>query len=352
MRPRVALLWLVLLVTLAGCDATEFPPAERVDKDRPLAGRVMVDGDPTRATPGLGERASYQFLVGSPGVQVTWTYALTVCRFAHTESGVGVCDPALPPLTVDPLEAKTALPPDDLPSVSFVVPGAAELASDENELLVQGLLCPNSPLDPALLSALQMGDVQRLLKDPNPCLDKSKNGLLVASPFRIERTQEDRNHTPSITTSSWSMPAMKDPIVTGTSWSSVATASSALGHCAGTGLLELPAGKQTVGLQLELDAAARETYLEPSAIAGQAGRTRTEVPYVEGLASAGKFKIVRDNLRMSNQVLQLEWEPPTEPIDPGGLLVRFWLLASDDRLSPAQSASWLERALCVVPQAK
>lgn len=71
-------------------------------------------------------------------------------------------------------------------------------------------------------------------------------------------------------------------------------------------------GKNAIGLQFALESGAAETYLEPSVIPREAAASRTEVPAVEGYASAGMFIILRDNARSAEQTLQLdEWKTPT-----------------------------------------
>ncbi len=349
LRP-IARLW-PLALALGGCSSTEFDPPERIEKDRPLAGRVSVTGDVDRATPAPGESASYELLVVSPGPQVAWTYLLAACRFARGSDNVGTCDPDMPPLAQTALDGPQARPPDTLPSFSFQVPEASTLGQDEDELLVQGLLCPDSGLDPALLAALGAGDLARALAFPNPCADKSKNGLLLSSPFRIEREPIDRNLTPSIATVSWSQTAMKSPIATGTPWTSRAAAGTSLTGCQGQGLPELRAQKEAIGVQVELAPGAREAYQQRSLVPGGAPSAKTEVPRLLGYASAGEFEIVRDNQQVDGQLLQLTWRtPPAAKIDPTGLLVRFWLLVGDDRdvHHDAEATSWTDRALCVV----
>jgi hypothetical protein len=351
-----------LTFALSACQSTDFAGAELVEKDRPLAGRVSVNGDPSRATPQPNEQASYTLLVGSPGVQVTWNYALVVCHLSRGDDGIATCDRSLS-LIAGSSQPSSARPPDVYPSIDFTVPDASQLAPDEQELLVAGLLCPDSALDPALLDALRNGDDTALSASPNACQDKAKNGLIVASPFRIERTPDDRNHAPAIANTYWSPKISPTPVTPGSPWTSVASADLPRTGCRGAGMPEVAAlpkdakaedvgedkGKNAIGLQFTLESGAAETYLEQSVISGEAAASRTEVPAVEGYASAGKFIIVRDNAKSAEQTLQLEWNPPKLPIDASGVLVRFWIVAHDDRERSAQASSWIERALCVVP---
>jgi hypothetical protein len=351
-----------LTSALPACQSTDFAGAELVEKDRPLAGRVSVNGDPSRATPQPSEQASYTLLVGSPGAQVTWNYALVVCHLSRGGDGIATCDPALPLITA-PSQPSLARPPDVYPSVEFTVPDASQLAPDEHELLVAGLLCPDSALDPALLDSLRSGDGAALSASPNACQDRSKSGLIVASPFRIERTPDDRNYAPAIANAYWSPKISPTPIAPGAAWTSAARADLSATGCRGAGMPEVAAlpkdakaedvgedkGKNAIGLQFTLEGGAAETYLEQSVISGEAAVSRAEVPAVEGYASAGKFIIVRDNAKSAEQTLQLEWNPPKQPIDASGVLVRFWFVAHDDRERSAQGSSWIERALCVVP---
>ncbi len=351
MRRSIELLGVFALAS-SGCASQHFDPPEHIEKDRPLAGQVSVVGDENRATPGPGESANYQLLVVSPGPEVPWTYLFAVCRFGRGSDNIGTCDPDAPLVALSPLDAPQALPPDTLPAIMFQVPDAATLAPDEGELLVQGLLCPNSPFDPALLASLTAGDLDNAISFPNPCADKSKNGLILSSPFRIERDPTDRNMTPSIATVSWSQAAMKSPIASGMPWTSRAGASTPVNGCQGQGFLELKTQKDAIGIQVELVPGAREAYQERSIVPGEAPTAKTEIPRVLGYASAGDFDIVRDNQQMDGQILQLTWRTPAaDKVDPAGTLVRFWFLLGDDRDvdHDAEAVSWTDRALCVLP---
>jgi hypothetical protein len=346
MRTRLAMLGLLATAGSAACADTSFPSPERVEKDRVIAGRVTVEGDAARATPAPGERASYELLVASPGPQVQWSYVLWVCRFVRDRDGVPSCDPSLRPLASTDAEAAIARPPDEPPRLAFVVP--EELREDENALLAQGVVCPDGPFDEELLSALATADFSVLAAGRHPCADKSKNGLSIAAPFPIERASEERNHAPLIRAVSWSKVIEDAPVERGDAWVSSAEAETPETGCKGQGFVEIRR-KERIGFQVELDEAARESYLDPSPIPGEPARRRTEIPYVEGFASAGRFEILRDNQLDSDQLLQLEWSLPKASVDPEGRLVRFWFVASDDRANDTRASSWIERALCVLP---
>lgn len=348
MRISNALLLVALAQACGACDSTEFAPRELVDKDRPLAGRVSVEGDPTRTTPAPGERASYELLVVSPAIQRTWSYRLVVCHLERRDNGIALCDPALPPIATS-VEGATAMAPAENPSLTFEVPELVSLRPKENTLLVQGLLCPG-PLDPVLVEAFAEGELAQLVADPNPCADKSRNGLIISAPFALELSEFDRNHAPLITKTWWSARPSASPVEAGTPWSRAATAETPAKGCVGQGFDEVQAAKdKPIGLQIALDDTSRESYIEPSPIPGEQGKARTEIPSVEGFASTGEFEIVRDNQRTLGQLLQLEWKPPKPPIAKDGELVRFWFVAADDRLGSAQATSWIERALCILP---
>lgn len=336
------------LGALAACDGVDFATSDLVTKDRVLAGSVVIEGEPSRVTPAPGEQARYQLLVAGPGAQSTWSYMLGVCRFLRDEHGAPYCDPAQPLLAVSGSGPSTSLLPD-LPHVDFTVPPLEGLREDESALFVQGLVCPGGPFDDSLLSALAAQDASALAAGRNPCADKSKNGVVLASTFSIERTAEARNHAPLIQAVSWSkLTGDHKDVVAGTLWAQEAPPAARAEGCMGHGFPEV-AQAERVGIQLQLDPAARETYAAPSPIAGAEPSERTEVPQVQGFASAGKFDIVRDNQLGANQLLQLEWLMPKQAmVPPDGLLVRFWFLATDDRFGDTQATSWQSRALCVI----
>ncbi|MFT3924102.1 MAG: hypothetical protein QM778_16320 [Myxococcales bacterium] len=346
--PRLGRFAALVMLVASGCNDGDFPSPETVEKDRVLAGRVFLSDDDPRVTPAPGETAHYQLLVGSPGVQATWTYLLAVCRFLRDENGAPYCDPTLPPLAQSGLEPSLATPPAQLPELAFTVPSAPELRDDESELLVQGIVCPGGPIDDKLLAALAAQDFAVLEAGRNPCADKSKNGVLIAAPIPIERSLEDRNHAPVIQTVTWSKAMDMDDVALGEPWTSDATTTDPSKGCAGKGFLELRS-KERLGFQFGLDAAARESYLDPSPIPGAPRVMREEIPRVQGLSSAGKFEIRRDNQVRAEQVLQLEWRLPDYVPPKEGLLVRFWFLATDDRDQEHQATSWQTRALCAVP---
>jgi hypothetical protein len=337
-------------LSMASCSATEFPPEELIEKDRPLAGHVTVLNDPSRATTAPGEQARYELLVASPGPQAAWTYAMKVCRHARSTGSIEVCEPSAE--IVGATNGVTmAQPPDQLPSVAFTAPAEEALAADERELLVQGLICPGGALDASVLAAYEANTLGAWTGSLNACEDKSRNGLLISALVQLERSPGDRNRAPGIAAVAFSTPAMENPTQLGTSWTSAAPAELATTGCRGTGMPELVASKDLLGIQIELAANARETYVERDEITGEPSKQRTEVPNVEGFASAGEFEIVRDNQQRSGQLLQLTWRPPKAPVDPSGLPVRFWFVASDDRRGATQTSTWALRALCLVPQA-
>jgi hypothetical protein len=340
-------LLLAVLLALVGCEVTEFDEPDLVQRQRVLAGSVVIADDPTRVTPEPGEQASYRLLVGGPGPQPSWTYLLAVCRLVRDENGAPFCDPSLAPLGVSGAAPSMVTPPDE-PSVDFTVPET--LREDEDELLMQGIVCPDGPLDAGLLSRLAAGDYADLVAGRNPCADKAKNGVVLASPFPLARVPDATNHAPqivSVSTSKWKEDDdADDEVVKGVPWPTDLASAAPLEGCKGQGFFELQQDDR-LGVQLELDADARETYLDPSPISGEPPRKRVEIPRVEGLASAGKFEIVRDNQLEAGKLLQLTWKLDEDaPAD--GLLVRFWFLATDDRFGNTQATSWQARVLCVV----
>ena len=333
MRAPLLFLTLLLAMVATACGA-DFPPEEIIEKDRPLAGRVSVAGDPTRSTPAPGETATYEFLVASHEKQVGWSYFFVACPIIRTAGGVAICDSTaqMPvfglPTMVDP---QPTTPPFDLPSITFTIPDAATLG-DATEAAILGVICPDTGLDQTLLTALMSGDLSGLATIGNPCADKSKNGLLVSSPFPIERVPSDRNHTPLAQAVSY-VTDVVTPIVAGTPWTSEAADDEPAGGCSGMGYPEISASTAKLGFVFELDPAARETYDKPNPIAGEPPIPTTEVPDVRGYATAGTFHILVDNQQTAGQLLELTWTPPAT-IDPalgGSQLVRFWFLVRDDR---------------------
>jgi hypothetical protein len=348
MRALPALAMSLALAALPACEANDFDLPDLVTKPRVLAGSAVLAADPARVTPQPGESASYRLLVGGPAPEVRWTYLLAVCRLVRDANGAPACDVSFPFLGVSGAQPSVAMPPE-LPSVEFTVPEPGALREDEDELVVQGLVCPDGAFDAVLLAQLQAGDYGALVAGRNPCADKSKNGVVLASPLPIARTPDAINHAPQILSVSWSR--LKDEeddeeVVKGDSWPTELAPGAPLEGCKGKGFLELKAGDR-LGVQLELDAGARETYLDPSPIPGEPPMKRVEIPQVQGLASAGKFEIVRDNQLEAAQLLELAWKPDADP-PASGLLVRFWFLATDDRYGDTQATSWQARVLCVL----
>jgi|GEM_PF-5275051 len=359
MRTKLALPLVFASLALTACSDGDFPSPETVEKDRVLAGRVVIAEDATRVTPMAGEGATYELLVGGPGVQASWSYLLGVCRLARDVDGAPYCDPAQPLVGQSGAEPSMATPPDAYPAVAFAVPAAADLREGEDELLLQGIVCPGGPIDPKLLAAVAAGDYGALAAGRNPCADKSRNGVLLAAPIPFERSEQDRNHAPTIQNITWTHLAHKtdkddkddkgENVKLGAPWTSQATALAGRENCKDLGYLEVQA-KQTIAFQFELDPDAKEHYLDPSPVPGEAPRPRVEIPSVQGLSSAGHFDLVRDNQLDEGQLLQLEWSLSAKrPPPQGGLLVRFWFLATDDRYGDTQATSWETRALCVLP---
>ncbi len=336
------------LGTLSGCDTIEFEGPDLVNKERVLAARVVIADEPARVTPAPGEQARYELLVGGPGAEATWNYMLAVCRFVRDENGAPHCDPSVVPLAFTGNVPLTSLYPE-LPHVDFVVPPNETLRADEGELLVQGMLCPGGPFDEKILADIAAMNYSALTGGRNPCADKAKNGVVIASSFPIERAPEDRNHAPIIEAISWSrLTDASDEVLAGEPWTAEAPPEAPEEGCVGQGFPEV-ARAERIGIQVQLDPSARETYLDPSPIPGAPPTQRTEVPQVQGLSSAGRFEIVHDNQLRAGQLLQLEWVlPKRATVPPTGRLVRFWFLASDDRFGDTQATSWHPRALCVL----
>jgi hypothetical protein len=339
------------VAALAGaCGTTEFASPDLVEKHRVLAGSVILEGDEARVTPAPGERASYVLLVGGRGPRASWSYMLAVCRFVRDANGAPSCDPALPPVALSGSEPSVTMA-SELPHVDFQVPAAEMLRADEDALLVQGLVCPVGPFDDTLLAALGRMDYAQLAAGRNPCADKSKNGVVLASILPIERNLAGRNHAPQIEHVSYSQLQTDESgegWLSANAWTYTAPPEAPQEGCMGQGLVEVQQGTR-IGIQVQLDDAARESYEDPSPIPGEAPRQRVEIPQVQGLATAGRFEIVRDNQLEAGQELRLEWTLPKQAkIPANGLLVRFWLLATDDRFGDTQAVSWAERALCVL----
>lgn len=339
MRANLALSASIAALLLVGC-SNPFPPEEIVEKPRPLAGWISVAGDPDRATPAPGETATYEFLVENPGPRVAWSWLLIVCPVATTQYGISICDfqaswapTDWPTATVNP---PAGAPPYPNPSITFTVPSTDVLGPDSDQLLINGFICPGGPLDPGIFEALAAGDAGALSSVANPCMDKSANGLLIATPFGLELTPEDANNTPLIT----------DVQLNGLPLTSVADPEAPTTGCAGLGLYELEAGTAYLPIDLTLNPGSRETYVEPSPVPGEPSTTKTDDPQVTGYATGGDYDIRVDNQREDGQVLQITWQtPPASSIPADGVLVNLTFLVQDDR----KATSWAQRSVCVLP---
>ncbi len=158
-----------LAVGYAGC-GEPLQLQQVIEKSRVLAARTEVSGDPERASPRPGERATVELLVAHPsGVQaVSW--ALQVCPRPDVSSGVPQCEGAVIAQSIQ------TTPTDGAPRVEFTTPMATRL-------LVFGVVCTAGA--PGRLSASPDWT------DSAHCTDPNARALRVS--FDVEVGTENRH---------------------------------------------------------------------------------------------------------------------------------------------------------------
>ena len=294
-----------LALSAAACD-DPLKATEIVEEPRVLAARVEVDGDPGRAAPHPGERASVRFLVAAPELEPALGFALVACRAAPANVGLARC--------AGPVFAEQALlePEPVAPQIEFELPEPVNEAATPR-LLVKGVICANgSP---------------RVTESPSTCASGDQT---LAVTLEVDlATPAEANQNPSFDAAELSIDGepLTPPL-------------SLPGACAGAGLREVPAGS-VHRFELRFAESARDPLL----------RSNDADPAVESLllshfASSGELERAFSPIppETADISTNIEWIAPGDAT-PAGRLVRFWFVIRDLR----GGSDFVERALCVVP---
>lgn len=296
------------IVLAWGCD-DPLKEVELVDAPRPLAARVEVEGEPGRAAPLPGERASVRFLLAAPDPALLIGFRLGACVARENNLGVpGCAGPAfamnerLEPAAVEPL-------------LEFEVPRDIDALATPR-LAVLGAVCaggaPEGPFDDARCSDELAGDSVSLELELARPDDVNRNPELAAEPLSF-----DGEPWPEL-----EAPPEGEP-------------------CAGFGLVEPRAGsgEHAVGIAVRED--ARDPV--PRAIDSDPEREELRITHV---STDGGFARPFSSLAADdpeNQVV-VPWVAPPSA-EQSGQLVRLWFVVRDLR----GGSAWTSRALCVVP---
>lgn len=290
---------LILPFALTAC--ADLDPPTLINRDRVLGAKVSVDGDPSRAWPAPGERATVSWLTASPDDPPMFSWLLAACP-ASTSSGLPAC--------AGPAFASSQAT-GHVPVLQLEIP--AELTA--SAIVVTGAICATGApvVDAATLAAT--------------CDDGSRADLVSQHVF-LTRDQAP-NHNPDLGRAPFTL--------AGATWGAGADA----GCDDGLPVVEAGSGRTLLGVTF--DATDRETY----AVAGEPEPAREEL-MLSAFTTAGELFQQRmyvdpDDDRVASPVA-FEWEPPSaEEVPTGGLRVTFHFVVRDLR-GGVDAAS---RALCV-----
>jgi hypothetical protein len=294
-----------LSLCAAACD-DPLKATEIVEEPRVLAARVEVDGDPGRAAPYPGERASVRFLVAAPEPEPALGFALVACRAAPANVGLARC--------AEPVFAEQALlePAPVAPQIEFELPEPASEAS-RPRLLVKGVICANgSP---------------RVTESPSTCTSGDQT---LAVTLEVDlATPAEANQNPSFDSAELSLDG--EPLTPPPALPSA---------CAGAGLLEVPAGS-VHRFELRFPESARDAL-----VGSDDTEAGVESLLLSHFASSGELERAFSPIPAEAATIStnIDWIAPAD-LGPGGRLVRFWFVIRDLR----GGSDFVERALCVVP---
>jgi hypothetical protein len=285
-----SLSWLAL-----GCDEP-LKSVELIAEPRVLGGRVEVDGDPGRAAPTPGERATASFLLATPELSPSLGFAFAVCPGAARRSSRPAC--AVAPFAAVFSENGAS----DTPSIAFEVPDDLD---PSGRLVVLGIICPDGA---------PTGD--------GASCDGADPGAPIALELELAR-DDDTNLNPEL--------SPEDLTLDGEVWPELPAGD---GDCTGQGLVEVaPGSKHRLGVAL--DDADRDPLLHPSEL----DPTRESLQ-LSHFTTAGELEHAFQSIAWDSEQLarEVSW---TAPKAPG--LARFWLVVRDFR----GGGVFTERAICV-----
>jgi hypothetical protein len=304
MSPHLACAAASLLLLLGAC-SDPLEPAQLVRELRVLGARVEVEGDPERAAPLPGERATVRFLLAAPEPAPIQSFSLRVCPAAAGYIGPPRC--AGPELA----RAQSTEPSSAAPQLGFVLPSDFDLEAYPR-LAVLGVVCAaGMPLDHG---------------EYGSC-DGTTEPLRVALELSLPR-DNDVNHNPAF---------VAEPLsLDGAVWNGP---SAVTWSCEDGTLPMLRAGSGTHTIEVTVDAASRERL--PRSLTVDPGQESLRLAH---FSTAGDLERAFSSVPERAQALSLTWHAPTSS-DPAASLTRFWFVVRDGR----GGSAFAERALCVMP---
>jgi hypothetical protein len=297
------------LLCLWGCSES-FEPPSLVQNLRPVAARVEVEGDPSRANPDPGDfiRVTQHIIDAGPKPEIEW-------RFVACVPAPSVITPPICGSVIEPCEncVNEEEPRAEDPVIRFQVPGPEELG-DETEVAVQGAICQGEIASQERLLELLFGRVEEI----NPCVDPKNEGRLVSVRIPIEQ-YECPNQQPEIATVA---------IGGGDRWLDLppqARTRRCLRHIQNfTQCIQSTMGKASILLSVTPES------LE------SLGESQSEEIQISWLADAGvfdrSFSFINDESGKvdKNPFASVTWGLPSDP-PPGGRYVRFTFVIRDGR---------------------
>ena len=290
----------------AGC-IEDLDPASLVKKTRPIAARVVVEGDPAVATPAPGESAQVEFLVASPGDLPPLAWGFVLCPGIVTSTGDAICggEPFAFSLQEEPVSS--------VPTIDFTVPDGFEA----DRVVGLGVLCAEAApfLDP------EGGDVG---------CEAGGTETLIRFDVDVVTGEEIANLNPGLAAVTFGADA----------WDPPPPGAPETG-CDGMELPTVRAGADDVVIDFAASTFVRESYERFD------GEEVTEDIVIFHFATDGEFERLLSVVDDDDPEAEVDWTPPTgeDSVDPAGERIRFWFVFRDDR----GGVSWLSRDVCLLP---
>lgn len=283
-----------LAVLLAGCE-DPLKSVELVAEPRVLGARVEVGGDPGRAAPSPGERATARFLLASPALTQSVGFALAACPAALRNGARGDCEGDFFAQIVRENGVWE-------PSLTFEVPRDLDPAG---RVLLLGVICPDGSPTP----------------DGQAC-----EGADSGTPLQLELElahEGDVNSNPELQAESI--------LFDDDEWPELAATA---GGCAGLGFPEVEAHSEH-SIRVLLDERDRDDLPRESELA-----PARESLQLSHFVSGGDISRAFESIAWDSPELErtVTWKAP-----PTAGLVRVWFMLRDLR----GGGAFTERAACV-----
>ncbi|HEY4183027.1 MAG TPA: hypothetical protein VGM90_39665 [Kofleriaceae bacterium] len=272
----------VILLALTAC--ADFDSATLIKRDRVLAAKVGVDGDPDRAWPTPGESATMTWVTASPGDPPMFSWTLLACP-AATSTGLPAC-------AGDAFATSEGTGP--IPTLRLAIP--ADIAA--TAVVVTGAICASGT--PSLDSETRLGE----------CSDGTR--VDVVSQHIFLGTDVATNHNPHITAAPIS--------IAGQAWADG-------GSCDDLPVVKAGADRTLIGVTF--DGSDRETFTAATGASREALQlgvftTAGDVVQLHAYVEA-------DDDRAASPIA-VEWDPPSaEDVPADGLRVKFTFVVRDMR---------------------